>query len=80
LKAEIDGSPVTLVDVSASGAQVLSAVRFHPEQHVEVVLADSGPIQAKVVWVTLEMARAPCYRAGIEFLDSQTVYELPPRA
>jgi hypothetical protein len=80
VKADINGSPVTVVDLSASGAQVISAVILHPQQRIQVVLADSGPIQAEVVWVALEMAPAPRYRAGIEFrdIDTQPVYELLP--
>lgn len=80
VKAEIDGSPVTLVDLSAGGAQVLSARMLHPDQRVHIVLADSFPIEAKVMWVALEMAPVLRYRAGIEFLtvDAQSLSKLLP--
>lgn len=80
--AEIDGQRVTLIDLSIGGAQVLSAVALRLDQHVRIVWADSIAIDAKVVWVTLEMTPAPRYRAGIEFVavDAHTLSRLLPPA
>jgi hypothetical protein len=76
--ASVDGRPVTLIDLSAGGAQVLSRVCLQPGQRVHVVLADDIPIEARVVWVTLELTPAPCHRAGLEFVacDSAVLEKL----
>lgn len=78
--AEIDGHRVVMIDLSVSGAQVLSAVYLHPDQRVHMVLAGSFPLEARIVWVTLEMTPAPRYRAGIEFLafDAHALHKLIP--
>lgn len=80
LQADIDGCGVIVVDLSAGGAQVLSSVALHADQRVHIVLADSIPIEARVVWVVLEMSPTPRYRAGIEFLtvDAQSLSKLLP--
>jgi len=80
MSATIDGHRVALIDLSAGGAQVLSAVRLQPDQGVHVVLAGNISIEARVVWVTLELTPAPRHRAGLEFVafDAAALEKLLP--
>jgi hypothetical protein len=84
-KAEINGQVVTLVDISASGAQILCPVVIRPSQRVRASFGDSVRIDAKVAWVHFELSHAsaaPRYRAGIEFLnpDAKTMADVFLRA
>lgn len=69
----VDSNAVTLVDLSALGAQVLSPTVLRPNQRVQVTLADAaGTIscRATVAWASFERPQKgaePCYRAGIAF-------------
>lgn len=80
VSATIDGHPVSLIDLSAGGAQVLSAVCLQPHQAVRMVLADEISIEARVVWVALELTPAPRHRAGVEFVavDAAALEKLMP--
>ena len=72
-QAFIDGIAVTLLDVSAVGAQVRSPVALRPQQRVRVVLpAERGSVKtaAVVAWSTFEVGPTPHYRAGIAFSRS----------
>ena len=53
VNAEIDGSSATVVDVSRSGAQVLSSSVLRPGQRVRMLLAASR-IGATIVWAAFE--------------------------
>ena len=69
-QAIIDGAPVTLLDVSSSGAQVRSSIVLRPQQRVRVVLPPGrGSVKtvAIVAWSTFEIGPTPHYRAGIAF-------------
>ena len=73
LTVSVDGNPATLLDLSAEGAQVLTAKTLRPHQHVRVALPD-GPrpirLQASVRWAKLEMPReGPRFRAGLQFAE-----------
>ena len=71
-EAFIDGSPVVLIDLSASGAQVRSTSVLRPQQRVKFVLSPArGSVKttAVVAWSSFEMAPTPRYRAGIAFTD-----------
>ncbi|HET9360151.1 MAG TPA: hypothetical protein VFO58_10385 [Vicinamibacterales bacterium] len=71
-QALIDGQPVTLIDLSAVGAQVLSPIVLKPRQRVRVVLsAERGSTKAVaiVAWSKLENSTTPGYRAGIAFTE-----------
>lgn len=69
VKTEMNGHPVTLVDVSTNGAQVASSAAIRTTQRVQVQFEGSVRIAAKVVWVAFEVRRtARRYRAGLEFL------------
>jgi hypothetical protein len=68
----IDGSPATLVDLSITGAQVISQAALKPNRQVRLQLpADDAPItcKGKVVWARLEAGSAAGlrYRAGVFF-------------
>ena len=68
--ALVDGTPVRLLDLSASGAQVYSTIVLRPQQRVKLVLSpERGSVKTTgvVAWSTFEMAPTPRYRAGIAF-------------
>ena len=76
LQVRVDGNPVTLVDLSSSGAQVCVTAILRPYQRVRLVVVD-GPsmfrFAARVVWVSFEPRKAkgpPQYRAGLGFVDA----------
>jgi chromosome segregation ATPase len=67
----IDGSPASLVDLSISGAQVISQTALKPNRMVRVQLTGDAPItcKGKVVWARLEASSTAGlrYRAGVLF-------------
>ena len=66
----VDGAPVTLIDLSAVGAQVRSQTVLKPRQRIRVVLApERGSLKAVAVvaWSTFEIGPTPTYRAGVAF-------------
>lgn len=70
----VDGAAASLIDLNASGAQVLSPGVLKPNQRVRVTLSDAKGtvrINGTVVWATFEIPPGigPRYRAGIEFSD-----------
>ena len=70
----VDGAPATLVDMSTSGAQVVSLTILKPNQRVRVVVTTDGVAKrsaANVVWSSVEMGqdRISC-RAGVRFKDA----------
>ena len=69
-QALVDGQPVTLIDLSAVGAQVRSETVLKPRQRIRVVLApERGSVKAVAVvaWSTFEIGPTPTYRAGVAF-------------
>lgn len=67
----IEGAPVMLVNLSASGLQVLSCAPLRPQQRLTVGFSlESGTINigGLVVWSTFEVTAAPIYRAGIKLM------------
>ena len=69
-QALIDGTAVTLLDVSANGVQVLSTIVLRPQQRVRLVMPpERGALKtaAVVAWSTFEIGPTPQYRAGIAF-------------
>ena len=70
----IDGTPVTLINISVVGAQVTSSVSLRPNQRVRMSLEDTGrPVRFNgvVAWASFEMPKeGPRYRAGINFYDA----------
>jgi hypothetical protein len=66
----VDGHPVTLIDLSAVGAQVRSHTVLKPRQRIRVVLPpERGSVKAVAVvaWSTFEIGPTPTYRAGVAF-------------
>ena len=75
VKALIDGSPATVVDLSTVGAQVIATAILKPNQRVRVGLKDDEGLlefNAELVWTSFEVgpAGAARYRAGINFEDA----------
>ena len=69
-RAFIDGQPVTLIDLSAVGAQVRSHTVLKPRQRIRLVLPpERGSVKAVAVvaWSTFEIGPTPTYRAGVAF-------------
>ena len=73
VQVEVDGGPAVLVDLSATGAQLLSPTALKPNRPVKLTLPVNGnPVlcKGKVVWARLEPAsksRPLAYRAGVCF-------------
>ena len=74
----VDGNQARLIDLSALGAQVLSAAVLRPNQRVRVSMVDERltlRVQALVVWARFESPKGnptPHYRAGLEFSGADT--------
>jgi hypothetical protein len=68
----LDGTAATLLDISTTGAHLISSVVLKPGQEVYVTLrSDNPPVLAVAVWVQYELPReGPQYRAGIQFAPS----------
>jgi hypothetical protein len=72
----VDGTRVSLVDLSTHGAQVLSNSVLKPNQRVRISLADPGGTLrcgATVIWAAFEIPKGSVarYRAGLEFVDPE---------
>ena len=70
----VDGNAATLVDLSAVGAQVVSAGALKPNQRVRIGLTDDAGnlrFNAAVAWAKFEIppGSGPRYRAGLDFVD-----------
>ena len=74
VEVKLDGSPAKLVDLSTTGAQVLSSKIVRPGRRVWISMMDEGaPFAATVVWTSFELPRGkeiPEYRAGVTFSDA----------
>jgi PilZ domain len=72
LDITVDGTTATLIDLSGSGAQVVSPSGLKPNQRVRIVLADDQAnvkVAGSVAWASFEITKnGPRYRAGIEFV------------
>ena len=72
VEVAIDGNPAALIDLSAVGAQVVSATVLKPNQRVRVVIGDAKnqvKCAGAVAWAAFEMPKGmpTRYRAGIDF-------------
>jgi len=73
IQVQIDGSATQLVDLSTTGAQVISPTALKPNRMVKVSLPlgeTSIACRGKIVWARLEppsAGRSLCYRAGVLF-------------
>jgi hypothetical protein len=76
----LDGNAVSVVDISAIGAQVLSPGMLRPAQRLRVTLnreKDALRFRGTVAWARFELPRrpgdpGPHYRAGLEFHDADS--------
>jgi CheY-like chemotaxis protein len=75
-RVRINGTPVKMVDLSATGAQILSPTVLRLGDSVHVMLANDADIvqcDAGIVWGAFDMigsASTPLFRAGISFKDA----------
>lgn len=75
-RIRINGTPVRVVDLSLTGAQILSPAVLRLGDSVHVMLASDADIvqcDAGIVWGTFDMigsASAPLFRAGLSFKDA----------
>jgi hypothetical protein len=75
--AVVDGERAKLVNLSATGAQLLLSGRVQPKQSVRLTLVDGNiekKFRARVAWATLELASSAAnYRAGVSFVDPDAI-------
>ena len=76
VEIQLDGNPAAVIDVSAVGAQVVSATILRPNQKVRVSIPQDDALmrcRGTIAWAKFELPKAsgpPVYRAGVEFLDA----------
>jgi PilZ domain len=77
VEIQLDGNPAMLVDLSSVGAQVVSPTVLRPNQKVRISLPSDEFVmrfRGSIAWAKFELpiapAKAPQYRAGLEFTDS----------
>jgi CheY-like chemotaxis protein len=76
VEIQLDGNPVSVVDLSTCGAQVLSATILRPNQKVRVSIPHDDFVmrfRGAVAWAKFELPQpssTPRYRAGVEFVDA----------
>lgn len=74
----IDGNAAELIDLSAVGAQVLSAKMLKPNQRIRLTLPEGKKglrCTGSIAWASFEMPKgqSPRYRAGIELSGTDPV-------
>jgi CheY-like chemotaxis protein len=75
VEIQLDGNPVSLIDLSTSGAQVVSGTILRPNQKVRVTIPhDDTAVRGRgtIAWAKFELPKpsaAPVYRAGVEFIE-----------
>lgn len=74
----IDGNAALLIDLSAVGAQVLSAKTLKPNQRIRLTLPEGKTAircTGSIAWASFEMPKgqSPRYRAGIELSGTDPV-------
>jgi len=76
VEIQIDGNPVTVVDLSIVGVQVLSGTILRPNQKVRISIPNDEFVmrfRGAIAWAKFELPKptdAPRYRAGLEFSDA----------
>ena len=76
VEIQLDGNPVSIVDLSVVGAQVVSATILRPNQRVRVSVPTDNFVmrfRGTVAWAKFELPKPtepPRYRAGVEFNDA----------
>ena len=76
LEVQLDGNPAAVVDLSTTGAQVISPTVLRPNQKVRISLPNEDFLlrfRGAVAWAKFELPKASSqtaqYRAGVEFTD-----------
>jgi hypothetical protein len=76
VELQLDGNPASVIDLSTVGAQVISPTVLRPNQKVRINLPNDDfmlRFRGAIAWAKFELpkppAKAPQYRAGIEFVD-----------
>jgi len=77
IELQLDGNPAMIIDLSTVGAQVISPTVLRPNQKVRITLPNEDFVlrfRGAIAWARFELPRppvkAPQYRAGVEFTDS----------
>jgi PilZ domain-containing protein len=77
IELQLDGNPAMVIDLSTVGAQVISPTVLRPNQKVRITLPNEDFVlrfRGAIAWAKFELPRppvkAPQYRAGVEFTDS----------
>jgi len=77
LEVQLDGNPAAVVDLSTTGAQVISPTVLRPNQKVRITLPNEDFLlrfRGAVAWAKFELPKASSqtaqYRAGVEFTDA----------
>ena len=76
VEIQIDGTTVSVVDLSVVGVQVLSPTILRPNQKVRISIPNDDFVmrfRGAIAWAKFELPRptdAPRYRAGLEFSDA----------
>src|SRR4029077_19550262 len=77
VELQLDGNPAAVIDLSTVGAQVISPTVLRPNQKVRIsVPIDDFTLRFRgaIAWAKFELAKtpakAPQYRAGVEFTDA----------
>lgn len=74
----VDGNPASVIDMSATGAQVVLSQQLRPYQRVRVVVGKDQDLYrctAAIAWSRYELPRGKAgghYRVGLEFNDPNT--------
>jgi hypothetical protein len=76
VELQLDGNPASVIDLSTVGAQVISPTVLRPNQKVRITVPNDDftlRFRGAIAWAKFELpqppAKAPQYRAGVEFTD-----------
>lgn len=72
-----DGNPATLINLSLTGAQIVSKTVLKPNQRVRLIFGEGSSAircNGSIAWAAFEMPRgsSPQYRAGVGFIVADT--------
>ena len=79
VEIQVDGNPVSVIDLSAVGAQVLSSTILRPNQRVRISIPNDDFVmrfRGSIAWARFELPKPnspPRYRAGLEFIDADAL-------
>ena len=80
IELQLDGNPAMIIDLSTVGAQVISPTVLRPNQKVRITLPNDEFVlrfRGAIAWAKFELptppVKAPQYRAGVEFTDSDAI-------